>query len=643
LDTSLEKLASFVGSKDSRLACAAAVILTELAPKDSKITRQLVQCLEHADSLRRPFIIEALGRIGTAEAAEALVPLVKSEGAASDQALRAIAHTASAALKPLLKLIGTVPAALLERIAECVARTGENVAYSGLLAGLRNADVDTCRAIRNGLRSAMSGFDDKNKSALSKHVDHAFRDKELVRHHPSLIALMKIAGDLGDVMFQSEIVDHVDKENAMDVRRAALQALARLHLSPAQRARLAPKLIPILFESDLPNLAEPALEALRQAQLGADHHSQVRKLLNSPSSRIREFAMQALASQGTTRTLNELITCLDSPDRALREEALGALSRAPAAAAPLCERLLGLHGGDAALETARALAPQAAKIPSRMLDTLAAHYVNLAAGNGNGMKKPGDPDGARKNDEMKRAILSVFRSANAPQLVESAVERARKLRKDDEPMRSYELLKAVSGLHGWNDDYRIELAMAGLGFGHKDLVRAARSSDMNLRVFEDILASGKRSPKDLAKFVLKESALSKKTLYYIGFHFVERMQNDRQYGQLILEELAESRTEEGRQAKEKLIIEGLAAVKSGKAGILEERAKVMMTAQDMVADEDARQEKKRTNEKAAAVVKPKVAVQAKPKAAVVKSAPKKSPPKSVVKSGKKPVKKLARR
>ena len=89
--------------------------------------------------MRRPFIIEALGRIGTAEAAAALVPLIKAEGPTSEMALRAIAHTESAALKPLLKLVGTVPPALLERIAECAARTGEAAAFSGLCAGLANA------------------------------------------------------------------------------------------------------------------------------------------------------------------------------------------------------------------------------------------------------------------------------------------------------------------------------------------------------------------------------------------------------------------------------------------------------------------------------------------------------------------------
>ena len=84
MDDTLAKLTSFVSAKDSRLACAAAVVLTELAPRDGHLTRQLAELVENADAMRRPFIIETLGRIGTAEAAAALVPWIKSEGPASD-------------------------------------------------------------------------------------------------------------------------------------------------------------------------------------------------------------------------------------------------------------------------------------------------------------------------------------------------------------------------------------------------------------------------------------------------------------------------------------------------------------------------------------------------------------------------------
>ncbi|HYG75878.1 MAG TPA: HEAT repeat domain-containing protein [Planctomycetota bacterium] len=582
----LSKLGSFAASKDSRLACAAAVILAELSPRDPVIVKQLAEALNDGDPVRRPFIIEALGRIGTAEAAAALVPLIKSEGPASEQALRAIAHTASAALKPLLKMVGHVPPALLERIAECAGRTGENAAFSGLFGGLLNADTDTCRAIRGGLRTAMSSFDAKSKENLRKQLEQAFKDKALTQHHPSLIALMKIAGDLGDISLQSPLIERIDASYPPHVRRAALQSIAMLHYSGEQRAKLAPKLLPLMADSDLGNLAEPALEALRQAQLTSEHQAALKKLLNSQSSRIREFAMQGLAAQGSTRTLHDLLACLDSPDRSVREEALGALSRAPAAAGLLSERLLELEGGEAALETARALAAQATKIPPRQLESLSDMYVKLASPEAS--KKSPDADALRKADEKRRAILNVFRSANAPQLVHAVVARASKLRDQDEPQRAYQMLKDVSNLNGWDDKARLEMAFAGLSIGSRDMSRSARSNDPDLRLIEDVLSSGRMSAKDVAKLVSKDTGLSRRTVYYIGFHFTERLAHERQFGQLVLENLAESRSEEGKQAKEKLAIEGLITVRGGKAGILEERAKVLLSASDMIAAEAAR-------------------------------------------------------
>jgi HEAT repeat protein len=634
LDDTLSKLGTFVAAKDSRLACAAAVILAELAPRDSSLVKKLVDALNGADAIRRPFIIEALGRIGTQEAAAALVPLIKSEGPASEQALRAIAHTASAALKPLLKLVGHVTPALLEKIAECAGRTGDSAAFSTLFSGLANADVDTCRAIRGGLRTAMTSFDDKSKEHLRKELDRAFKDKALVHHFPALIALMKIAGDLGDVTLQNYILHRTEKDYPPHVRRAALQAIGMLHYSGEQRAKMAGKLLPLMFETDLLNLAEPALEAMRQAHLGAEHQTQLKKLLHSQSSRIREFAMQSLAALGSSRTLGELVACLDSADRSVREEALGALSRAPSAAGVLAERLLELGGGDSLQETARALAPQASKIPPKLLHSLAEEYVELSAGNG---KKKLGPDAVRGVEEKRRAILSVFRSANSPELVNAVFVKARKLRENDEKPRAYEMIRSVMGMNGWTDQYRIELALSGLSVGPKDLARASRSNDHNLHILEDLLSSGHQTPKDLAKLINKDTTIDRRTLYYIGFHFVERMQHEREFGRQVLEQLAESRSEEGRQAKEKLVIEGLVALKGGKAGILEERAKVLLSASDMIAAERARQErekKKSSNGNGRAPAKP-----AGRSAAIARA----KRPSAAKTSGKKPAKKAGKK
>ncbi|HYF50193.1 MAG TPA: HEAT repeat domain-containing protein, partial [Planctomycetota bacterium] len=434
MDDVLTKLGGFVSSSDSRLACAAAVILAELAPRNPAIVRELIKGLDHPDPVRRQFIIEALGRIGTAESAAALVPLIKAGGQSSELALRAIAHTASTALKPLLQLIGTVPPALLERIAECVGRTGEAVAFSSLLEHLQGADVEVCRAIRGGLRTAMTTFDDRSKENLRKQLEKGFQDKTLTSQHSSLIALLKISGDLGHIGLQKYLFDRIEPDEPVHVRRAALQAIARLHYTGEQRARQATRLLPLMLESDIANIAETALEAARaanQEQLGSENGPILRKLLNSPSSRIREFAMQTLATQSSSRTLNELIACLDNPDRAIREEALSALSRAPSAAAPLAERLLEIKTPEGVQEVSRALQPQAAQIPPRLLSQFADTYVSHYAG-----QRSKDAEVLRTNEERRRALLAIFRAIQSTALADAALEQAGKLRRKGDEQKA---------------------------------------------------------------------------------------------------------------------------------------------------------------------------------------------------------------
>ncbi|MFH0939151.1 MAG: hypothetical protein V1899_07720, partial [Planctomycetota bacterium] len=585
----LTKLSQFVSSKDSRLACAAAVILSELAPQNSAVVRALVSGLEHGDPMRRPFIIEALGRIGTTESAVALVPLIKAEGPNSEQALRAIAHTAVAALKPLLQLLRTVQPALLERIAECIARTGEPAAFSGLLNHLANADVDGCHAVRNGLRAAMTSFNDKSKEHLRQQIEKAFHNKTLTQPFPALSALLKISGDLGDKVLVKYVVERIDRQYPLHVRRAALQAITSLHLSGEQRAKLATSLLPLLLDSDLANLAEPALEAVRQAHLGSDHQGLLRKLLNSPSSRIREFAMQAMAAHGSAHVLNELITYLDSPDRSMREDALSALSHVPSVAEPLAKRLLGQEGGELAWATVRALAPQAMNIPRRLLVALATKYVTLASGN---EEKSVEPNETRQAEEKHRAILNVFRAANSDELVNAVHVQALKLRQKGEMLKAYELLKSVNGLSGWSDEHRLEMALAGLSIGTKDFSRAARNVDTNLQMLQEVFFSGHKTAAEMAQLILKDTMISRKLIYFLGFHFVERMNVERECGRMLLEHLSHIRSDEARLAREKLVIEGLAVIKGAKAAILEERARILLSASDLVAADQTRDKQK---------------------------------------------------
>jgi HEAT repeat protein len=370
------------------------------------------------------------------------------------------------------------------------------------------------------------------------------------------------------------------------VRRVALRALGRLNMSPAQKGRLVARLLPLLEETDFTHAAEPALEALRGAEFGAEHRAALQKLMGSQYPRVREFAMQALAKVGSARGLRELLACLENPDPTVVEDALQALGQNADAAGPLAERLIECAEGPSCRALARAMAANAKAIPEKLLARLAQEYIALAVGKG-----LAGPAG----DERRGALLSVLRAANTPVLAEAALKEARKQRDAGEALRALALLKSIANINGWTDEHRLELAVSGFSAAPLDLTRSARANDSRLRLMEEIL--GRTEPKALARTLAKDGSITRTALYYLGHHFCEQMLKERDFGRLILEALAENpRNDECRQAREKLVLEGLAkSAGKAKAGLLEERSKALFAAEELAVKAEAEASLKEKN------------------------------------------------
>lgn len=605
MDATLSKLVEFVKRPDTHLACAAAVVLAELAPRDEDVTVALISALGKADAARRPFLIEALGRIGTPQAAEALMPLIQAGGPSADDALRAVAHAGAGALKPLVGLLASVSDAMRPKLAEAIARTGEAQGFAALLSAMQGALDPVVQSLTVGLRNAIGGLSEKGREHLGAQLAKALERTAFVKQVSCCVAGCELLGLVASSDASTTLLGLSKESHPSPVRRAALRALGKLNLAPAQKGRLVARLLPLLEDTDFTHVAEPAMETLHGAEFATEHRSALQKLMNSQFPRVREFAMQALARVGSARGLRELLACLDNPDPSVAEDALQALAQNADAAGPLAERLEACENGSVCRAMARALAGNARAIPDKLLDKLAQEYIALAVGKG--LSGPA-------GDERRSALLSVLRAANTPALAEAALKEARKQRDAGEPLRALALMKSIANINGWTDEHRIELALAGFSAAPLDLTRSARANDSRLRLIEEVL--GRTEPKALAKTLAKDQALARAALYYLGHHFSEQMLKERDFGRLILEALAENpRNDEGRQAREKLVLEGLAkAAGKAKVGLLEERSKALFAVEEMAAKAEAEaslKEKRRTEKEK----KAKAAERAKAKAA----------------------------
>jgi HEAT repeat protein len=606
VDQTLSKIAAFAGSKDTRLACGAAVVLAELAPREKEVVKHLSTALRKGDAARRPFMIEALGRIGTEDAANELVPLIREGGPSGQEALRAVAHAGSGALKPLARELKGAAPELLEKLAEAIARTGEPTGFSALIAEMRSVPSESSQAVRRGIRNAIPGLDAKGRQVLLRHLAKALETKAFTKEPANTIRALELIGDLGDPDGLPALVAQAGAKATPRIRATALRAIGHLDLTPARRGRLAGRLLPLLESSDFVKDVEPALAALAGAEIGGDHRSKLQKLSSSVRREVREFAMKTLATMGTKRNLKELIACLDDPDRSVREDAAEALRAAPEAAGELAEKMVQMKSGEACGTAARVLQGMADRIPPRAVASLATAFVKSATGQTPAASSP-DLAVRREEDERRGALLSVCRSTSSTALAEQALKEARKLRASGSAHQALALLKAVAGVEGWGPEQQVEQSLAGLTVMPIDHSRAERDQNSNLRRIEELLSWGRIDPRKLARSILKDAALDRKIKYVLGHHFAERMQEERAFGKAVLEGLAENpRNEEGKRAREKLVLEGLSqSAKKGKTGLLEERAKILMAPADMAAKAAAEEEMREKNRARAAARKAK--------------------------------------
>jgi len=617
MDQTLSKLADYVKRPDTHLACAAAVVLAELAPRDPQVTSALTAALAKADAARRPFIIEALGRIGTPKAAEPLMPLIRSGGPSSDDALRAVAHAGSGALKPLVALLPEISDEMRPRLAEAIARTGETQGFSALLAAMRDAPDPVIHALTTGLRNSITGQSEKGRERLGAQVSKALDRATFAKQVSCCVAACELLGLLASGTAVSTLMGLSKPRNPAPVRRAALRALGRLELTPAQKGRLVARLLPLLEDSNFTHVAEPALESLRGAEFSGEHRKALQGLMNSQYPKVREYAMQALARIGSVRGLRELLGCLENPDPTIVDNALEALAQNADAADPLAEKLIKCKQGPTCRALARALSPNAKKISHGLIDKLSQTYMALAVGKG-----PAGPD----DDERRKALLLVLRASESTRLAEAALRESRKQRAAKESLRALALLKSIGNINGWTDEHRIEQALAGMAAAPLDLTRASRAGDSRLRLIHEVLSRSK--PKAWVKQFVKDKSVPRAALYYVGHHFIEQMLGEREFGQALLEALAANpRNEEGRKAREKLVLEGLAKAKGKtKSGLLEERSKALFAVDEMAAKAEAEaalKEKRRAAREKRAAAKAKG--KGKPKAVKKKSKAKAKP------------------
>jgi hypothetical protein len=116
-------------------------------------------------------------------------------------------------------------------------------------------------------------------------------------------------------------------------------------------------------------------------------------------------------------------------------------------------------------------------------------------------------------------------------------------------------LKLLDHTELLTSDIRFQLAIAKLKTSKKDRSRAFRLSDYCLEHMAHLL---REDPKGFKRKFMAEKSLEAEDFLYVGFHFAERLNEERRFGVDLLRHVVKKwpRSQAGKVAKKKLSVEG---------------------------------------------------------------------------------------
>ena len=493
--------------------------------------------------------VEALGECRAEEALPRLAQLVEAGGAEVEVAVWAIGQLGARGTKALGRVMrSALAAALRRRIAAALALAGTDSAVLATATSLLDEDPGVVEASAKSLAAEVPSLSTAQKRALTTHLldmltpgsdGRKTTDKtaRISLPAPSEAAMMRVLAALHAPEAEEVYWSRLDGHYPVALRSAALQALAALP-APATSAKLQ-KLLTCAAATDFQVVA-PALMLLKKVPANRKNVKHWLALLDAPDVAAHLVAVEKLREVDSAEVAKALLKQLQHPDKALRDNALAALSDLKTGREAMFDALLEAETPDQAWTLARAQVQ--------------------AAGDWSGAQRKlvfGQACKAQEKDDRRAdALWFILRETDGPGLREQLEERALAMRKKKSFAASLGYWRLLTRDPAVGPDLRFQLAATSLKLSSHDTSSAAREADQALHQFSRLLQD---AAFDLFEQVRKAKWLEQEDLFYLGFHFAEQSRVAREFGSQVLKLVIERSPKSAlaKNAKQKIKREGL--------------------------------------------------------------------------------------
>gem|GEM_PF-1548609 len=540
MNATLKSILQLISHPDPSLRLSAIRVLRAINTREPGVHKALADLLMETDN---PAIFEAA--LETIEAApheqilRQLVRVLDKGEEYQERILDAIARIGPKAIQPLKQQFEKVPPETQRRMVRVLPRIRTHLAHMFFIDCLAHPDLHLMREAIRSLREEIGKYTQGEKNDILGQLQLQLKDKRIRQNDSALSAGIIALGIIADPRSEAKLLSFVTSTVFPQVRRYALMSLSCLPFSKGRHPEVAAALYPLLDDPDYEGLARYAVAVLELLEPDKDDQERLRGLLRNRHHGVRIYAIGKLASLDSPANAQLILEFLSASDQALKEAVVEALSRMPSAVNII------LKAVDESLGQIRT---------QDMVRILSSHHNRITPERArNRVKKMLELNsrGDRHFDTHWEALKSL-----RPDILQAEI-----LKIADTAFDASDFARAKANLELLDrgglltPELRYRLMLASLKTSEKSRSRSGRASDPTLEHAATILA---KNPKEFKQKLLAEKILTDEDYFYLGYHFSERLNEERRFGADLLRHVLTRwpRRQSARAAKQKLQIEG---------------------------------------------------------------------------------------
>ena len=522
-------------SPDGMRRCAAAMVLGELAPKETAVVTALGEALKDSNQLLTRYVLEALETIGSRAVVPFVLPLLDATDIETKlRAASIIARAGGEMIGELRRQFEKANPQQKRLLIDILARMHSREAMQLILDVLFDPDFELVKEACQAVRRHIADTAPKDRLALHKQVVKFMTSSRVKKNDRVLTSCLLLTGNIGATDAHNVLLKFTTPKNLGYIRRNALIGLNGLQLAGNASTTVVKQVFKYLSEADQ-QIVQLALDIIEKQPPVTALDNQWQKLLKSKHPTVRAFAARKLAANDNPAGNKLMMALLAHPDTQVSEIAAGALARHKKATKLLLDAIARERNSETAWRLAKILKPHSTTLDKAVVKKFSALAArDLEAGN-----------------SRYEALFYFLRNVD-PAIVDNVLTATGlKFKKAKKWTKAVDCLKQLIHAEGFDTEIRFELSVCNLKQSAKDIAPNLRADDHALRGFQPLLPD---KPFKLLDRLKKEKCLDAADLFYVGFHFSEGTGDEQKFGRQLLEYVAKRwpGTKDGKAAKNKL-------------------------------------------------------------------------------------------